>query len=1533
MKKAQANARRHIYGSGAAGCGGKAEPTSAKNTGEPLPCPHCDRVFKQWGRFQEHLRSRHADQDQEPGQEEASSATAGAADGAAASDRAGPAGDDQQPARLPAAGGGGGPQGDSLGAAGDVRPDGKLAYLVKSPQTLLNEWCQKNKRPSARFKQIVVEGGCYHCRVVLPDAKDSKNDMVLWYRERAALTGLEAQQRAAVMGLHWVLGDRRLDRVLPAEFRQQWKELDEAAEERKARQKRQKEKEEHQKKLRRLRQPKQELQPVFMSESNRRLVESLLRVEAGTANGEAAPEAEGSSEELSDGPSDSDMAEGVEDQSLYKSSEYVAGDSGQTAEASDSSEDAWERPVDVFDAAGQESQASSTYKPTAASGAKDVRSRAELEAVLLQMGFTKRDAEQAAKERADLPSALDWLVLNVAEADLPAHFAPDSSQAAVQVLRRGQQRAARSGGLGDAHARAAAHLHAYGYPLESCRETLAAHGGDKEQALYQLFHKYVDIGEQHCQVTHSLTSEDLAELREEEKLAVKAIYGRDISFPSVSSISLVLPDIDGLTERVILELFCGQEYPMSTPVLGFQGGGWLPSFALELTRLTAARSRELVGSCMLYELACYAVDEIPSLLARASQRADEASRAVSIAARVPSISRSEASGPGAQGGPPAAECDFEKPASAIRRTKATPLAASEHATRKESERLKLEWETWMSAPRHASLRAQRAKLPAVKERSAVIQAVEAGLVTIICGQTGCGKSTQVPQYILENAIEQGGGASCNIVCTQPRRLSAVGVADRVSQERGEPVGRTVGYSIRLENRRSSRTRLLFCTTGILLRRLLSDPDLTGVTHVIVDEVHERSVEGDLLLIVLRELLARQSVSRQSEVPLQLVLMSATIDTSVLAGYFVGFERKLDPSFVTIPGFTHPVQELFLDDALELTGFTIGRSSRHALKGKPAPHLQTQKPVSEIWDQDDDKAEHYSLPTMQSLSIVDEDSINYELIEVLLVSLVTNKVQIGHGGHGSSVGGAEAGAILVFLPGVGEIRRLQGALQRSSKLAKALDPSGAWILPLHGSLAGEDQKKVFQRPPKGMQKIVLATNVAETSITIDDVVYVVDSGKVKEMRYDHSRGLASLEECFISKASARQRAGRAGRVQPGCCIRLFSRRQYEKLDDHQLPEILRVSLEGLCLQIKSLLGGNIEETLSQALSPPSREAIAAALGALQAMQALDVDHNLTSLGQHLARMPVDARVGKMLILGSMLRCLHPVLTIAAALASRSPFLSPLDKRVEANAAKLKLAGSTKSDHMAVVVGYDGWEEAQQQGWAAERAYCDANFLSRETLVAMQASRADYASVLVDLGFAPQDYHRQLVASSSSLSDAVHVLDKESRSIRVVKAALCGGFYPNVLRVQHPEKTYAQTEGGTVVKDAAAHELRMYSKNDGRVFLHPSSVNFGVGHFESPWIVYSEKVKTSKVYIRETSMVPAYGLLLFGGGDIGVRHERKLISLDGWMEFEAPARIAVLIRELRGRVASLLADKIGNPALDISSSPVIASLVRLLATDGF
>eukprot|EP00897_Mesotaenium_endlicherianum_P002934 jgi/Mesen1/2669/ME000167S01818 len=961
--------------------------------------------------------------------------------------------------------------------------------------------------------------------------------------------------------------------------------------------------------------------------------------------------------------------------------------------------------------------------------------------------------------------------------------------------------------------------------------------------------------------------------------------------------------------------------------------------------------------------------------------------------------------------------------------KAKPVSA---AARAESRRLSEEWTRWRKEPRTQEMRRTREKLPAFKERAALLAAVARCPVTVVCGQTGCGKSTQ-----LHYRVSHWGTDPSSLGCyTYDRVGKAADVYDRLRAPleplffAGEATSRdfpgTVhgAYATGLRAaeecrhmlaassafadfqlfapasakeigaadamlmplqisriKRSERTRLLFCTTGILLRRLLSDPELQGLTHVIVDEVHERSVDGDLLLLLLRALLQRQ-LARGGTTCLRVILMSATVDADLFAAYFKGAIGR-PPGVISIPGFTHPVRELFLEDALEMTGVRVGRGSRYAKKGpRKGPestpgseqaglHGSTPQSasVAEDWeaaaaesakgngngsrngsgngdgDGNGPAEEEYSQLTVQSLAAVDEEMLHYELIEAVVYQILQDRQdkapgeryfplvpqleggrttsgrgQGGGGGGGGGNGkgrseGPAAGAILVFLPGMAEIRRMQSTLQGSRRISEMTPRRGLWVLPLHGSLSAEEQRRVFNRPPAGITKVVLATNIAETSITIDDV------------------------DSWVSQASAQQRRGRAGRVQPGCCIRLFSRRQFRTMQPQQTPEMLRVPLQSLCLQVKSMLPGRVEATLGQALTPPSEQAIRAAVTSLQMLSAFDGAQELTPLGCHLARMPVDARVGKMLLFACMMRCLDPVLTIAAAVSGKAPFVAPMERRSEASSAKLRLAGATKSDHMAVVHAFNGWARAREGGWQSERDFCDANFVSREALVALEATRIDLAGVLVDLGFAPAEYYQSVWSGGSALRSSEaralgggHALDANSGSIRIVKAALCAGFYPNIVRVQHPETTYQRMEHGTVAKDAAAHELRYFTRADGRAFLHPGSVNFVVGQFESPWLVYGEKVKTSKVYIRESSMVPAYGLLLFGG-EIGVKHDRQVITVDGWMEFEAPARIAVLIRELRAKVAELLAEKIKSPGLDIASSPVMAAVVRLLTTDGY
>ncbi|KAL3690222.1 hypothetical protein R1sor_016531 [Riccia sorocarpa] len=1504
---------RHVYKTGAAGCGGKAAPTSAKNSGAPLPCPFCDRIFKQDGRLKEHLKNKHADESPN-----------GVQNGSA-----GEAVD--SPADLPG----------TSGASDQGPPQtSQSSYPVKTPKTLLHEWCQKNKRAAPKFKHEEVEGG-FHCRVILPDPKKSEDDVILWYRDTTSRTSQEAQHRAAVRGLHHVMGNRRLDRILPEEYREQWHHLDVVAEERKAYLKA------HPPQPRPKPVPVQkEVRSVFMSKENRRLVEDLLKGnENGDATGDwsqAEPGANGKDYRSSD-------SSGVTDDWGELSSSET---SGRMTQATSSSKQ--KDPVVDIPGGNVQSRDSSRGGATLAIKRK-----------LLSMGFKAHHINLAlAAGREDLPSALNWLILNVPEKELPAKYAPEASKASVQVLVRNKPAVDE---IAEAEAESLSHLQEYGYSPADCRTALMESGGDVEAAFGSLFRttfkpSSMDVVESPVQI---------AEMRAEEIHALESIFGEEACLISESLSIFELQLRDEVEASLELEVRIPWKYPFVVPTIGLRSIELPGELLLTLTKLLVNKAEELLGECMIFDLQQEAVELAQGITADVlhsgsrfqprpelelstdnvvpSPSREQTRNGTSVVPGVNSSAEPTAEGshssvstsyvpPGRRRVSPSKEREIRGSAATADVPDAEPYPegggrSSSHQSpldlSKESMKLKNEWEQSRRTGRNGMWTA-RSRLPAFKQRNELLERINRHTVTVVAGQTGCGKSTQVPQYVLEDYIERDKGAVCNVICTQPRRISAIGLADRVSKERGQAVGETVGYTVRLESCRSPRTRLLFCTTGILLRRLSSDPDLESVTHVIVDEVHERTLESDLLLLLLRELLKRVGGR------IRVILMSATVDPTLFVRYFRQ-DVQADPCIVKIPGFTYPVQELYLEDALDLTGYKIGRNSRYALKKKSsttdlsdltAPAEKTSA-VSDEMDNWESRAEDhskeqevismddYSEATKQSLSLVDQSMINYELIELIVCAILQREPPFDETGEGPQ---GQAGAILVFLPGVSEIRRLQRNLQQSAQVASY---GNIWTLALHGSLSSDEQRRVFSPPPRGTRKVVLATNIAETSVTIDDCVFVIDTGRHKEMRYDHSRGISCLEETWVSKASAKQRRGRAGRVQSGFCIRLFSRQQFQKFDEHQLPEIARVSLDGLCLKIKSLLSEKVETSVSKIITPPDLGAVRTSLKNLLDLNALDASENLTPLGHHLARMPVDARVGKMLLFACILRCLDPILTIASALSGRSPFMSPQDKRDEAAAAKLRFALGSKSDHMTVVAAYNGWLSAKREGRSAEMNFCSANYLSRETLAGIEASRQDFIKILTDIGF---------LQTKGFGGANLGAYDANSNSIRVVKAVICAGFYPNIVRVQHPEKTFVQTEGGTVEKIAAARELRFFTKADGRVFLHPASVNFHVGIFEYPYLIFSEKVKTTKVFLKESTMVPYYGLLLFGGR-VEVKHEKQSITVDDWLEFEAPGKIAVLIKELRTKVDSLLLDKIRKPGLEIESSPVVTTLIRLLTTDGF
>jgi ATP-dependent RNA helicase DHX57 len=417
------------------------------------------------------------------------------------------------------------------------------------------------------------------------------------------------------------------------------------------------------------------------------------------------------------------------------------------------------------------------------------------------------------------------------------------------------------------------------------------------------------------------------------------------------------------------------------------------------------------------------------------------------------------------------------------------------------------------------------------------------------------------------------------------------------------------------------------------------------------------------------------------------------------------------------------------------------------------------------------------------------------------------------------------------------------------------------------------------------KVVVATNVAETSITIDDVTCVIDAGRVKEMGFDPGRGIARLLEGWVSRASAAQRRGRAGRVRPGVCYRLYSRATWEGMAADTPPEVSRAPLQGLVMDVKGILrGGDAEAALGEMVTPPSAGALAQAVGALQAIGALARAPGapLTPLGLHLLRMPCDPRLGKMLVFGAMLRCLDPVLTVAAAQAHGRPaFFSPPDKRAEAEAARAALTrdvAASKSDHLATVAAYNEWRAAVARGGrAAGSALCARSFLSEQVMEGIHQGRRQYADILTELGFVPRGYSAAAAAHAYSPGGVGAAgggagaeaytraggVDEFAGHARIVKAALCAGLYPQLLRVDHPPAKFAAAAGGAFEVDSVARELKFFDRERGRVFLHPSSSNFARGRFESGWLVFSELVQTSRVFVRESSMVPVYAVLLFGG----------------------------------------------------------------------
>lgn len=1266
----------------------------------------------------------------------------------------------------------------------------------------------------------------------------------------------EAQQKAAVLALHEIAGNRALERTLPPPYVGLWKSLEEKKvkkEERKQRDEERRRKE-RERKARALK--KQGPSTVIMTQGHRDMVEEVLR----------------------------------------------------------------------------EVRASNGGMPIRQEGMNGSERMDDLIFELGSLGFAEQDAEQAACYCDSLSSALDWLCLHIPEDRLPSEFASGAAGKPVTVIRSVERED--DAEIVDPSLQELVHC---GYEAHQAMDALEKNRGDVRRAIVSLFLSMCKEGSFGSEDAY-LNSETAAvnDELEEEKVALDAIYGDLLKMNGHQEIqvSIQVPLNQDILEQVssMCALDAGMEgvdvdvrfylsntsslddddeiYPHVSPIVSVCCPSLPGPCIQKVTKMAASHMAELVGQPVMYEVVSHISEHLPEVIA--SFISESRSGGAEAPRIVSGLAEGKASRQNQDG-------NHKRVKSARKRT----LALTRDEVVQESKRLSKWQEELNTNPRHAKMKELRERLPAASKRQSVLDSIERNEVTIIMGSTGCGKSTQIPQFILENEIAKEKGGSCNIICTQPRRISAIGLASRVSQERGEQkVGSSVGYSVRLDSKVSKQTRLLFCTTGVMLRRLLADPELESVTHIVLDEVHERTIESDLLLFLLRDLL-RSKKSRN----LKVILMSATAEAELFAGYF----KSVDSSapIISIPGFTHPVQDFFLDDIFERTGYEVGKSSKWARKDAKSIDIDDAHEKSE-----------YSPNTIKSLSLVDETVINTELIEILVAHIIRENIK--------NKGGNSLGAILIFVPGAALINRLVKGLQTSSSIVG--HGFQLRVLPLHGGLPPSQQSKVFERPPAGVTKVVVATNVAETSITIDDVTCVIDSGKANEVRFDPVKGISRLQEVFVSQASCQQRRGRAGRVQPGVCYRLFSKKNWSKMEKNTLPEISRSSLHALVMDTKAITSGDIFETLHQMLTPPPTDGLQQAVTSLERMGALDVTtQSLTPLGKHLTRMPCDPKLGKMLIYGAILRCLDPVLTIVAAQAFGKPvFWSTPDKREEALQAKQSILGpnvSSKSDHIAIIGAYNGWRHVlATSGRKSASMYSAEKFISDQAMESIHSGRRQYAEILVELGFVPHsypsiacraDYTPPGLTKNNDVTTTFSEyggVDEYAGHGRVVKAALSSGFYPQLLRVQNPAAQFQKIQGGAIETEGSGARVKLFDREKGRVFIHPSSVNFSAGKFESGWLVYSDIMETSKIFIRECSMVPVYAVLLFGG-HITVQHEKGMILVDDWASFKAPARIGVLVRELRAELARLLARKIEDPQTDMSQSKLIDAMHQLLRSDGF
>ncbi|KAF4032635.1 Helicase conserved C-terminal domain [Phytophthora infestans] len=875
------------------------------------------------------------------------------------------------------------------------------------------------------------------------------------------------------------------------------------------------------------------------------------------------------------------------------------------------------------------------------------------------------------------------------------------------------------------------------------------------------------------------------------------------------------------------------------------------------------------------------------------------------------------------------------------------------------------------------------KLPVYGYREQILELVESNQLVVLSGDTGCGKSTQIPQFLLDDALARGRGEETRIICTQPRRISAISLAERVARERTGQDPKEVGHAIRFDSSfDAKRSKLIFCTTGTLLKWLNNDPLARGFSHIILDEVHERDQFTDFLLILIKTSILKQRPD------LKVILMSATIQVEKFSQYFQ--PEFPAPVLQMVGGTNFPVTTLYLEDILALlerdrssplpimddsrVGRIGGGSFGHVatapasnglecpLCGEtriadeeafgmhvatcfgepsadfeavavPEPELATvavpvaamgdvlQAALSEI--NDDAKEALLSSYVKQQDALRQDQAVDYDVLLQLLF-LVNRTFPLDEDGKG---------AILVFLPGWEEISFMERALLNSPATSSTYE-----IALLHSRLSAQEQRRAFMTPPHGKRKLVLATNIAETSLTIEDVVFVVDCGKSKQAHAlaatSSSSFVMGLQTTWVARANCVQRTGRAGRVRAGICFRLFSTARYETaMKEFMQPELLTTPLEELLLQIKllqlekKLHIRDAKEFLLEAMDAPSETSIDASLQRLEDMRALvgisKGKQALTLLGWHLGHIcsgGVSVQMAKLLLWGHTFGCFDAILQTTCTLSGyRDPFISFLgmspeeQRQVDASKKAFARNGSPpgltlQSDHFVLWKAFEAYLDARaRSSFKAKDAFCARNKLHRQTLEQLYSIYRQLQQDLDQLGLSSAT---QLVPTPVSRMPAT------VESVTPYLMALSIGMYPNALFTRSggvsrnwtsKEKVKVKMDGTSMVAWTASNTQK-----------HKRKIGSEQDEFGPPdeWLVYHEMMQSERTRLAKYgTKLPSQLLqaLLVGSVETQTVEQQDadmddtddavvakwLLVLDDWIVYELcghdEARWLALLRE--------------------------------------